>query len=220
MASQVVAPYYARPRRTPPRTGTTLFVAGLNFITTERVRLRTCLWRVSQGVHPAVQGPVQVSPGLSASMCTSMGLHQCWQSHSVLDCDLAVCSMSCSVRAGGSMKFVGNMFLAKPVAECIARSCMGLTCCERCVAQEVEAKFGKYGTCKEARIVRNPQNGESRGFGFVAMKYEEVWAMPCTSCCAGVMGFDRLKMSRAEVVRQLALELSYKQGSAGVWGNC
>jgi len=37
----------------------------------------------------------------------------------------------------------------------------------------VEAKFGKYGTCKEARIVRNPMNGESRGFGFVAMKYEE-----------------------------------------------
>lgn len=26
---------------------------------------------------------------------------------------------------------------------------------------------------KEARIVRNPVNGESRGFGFVAMKYEE-----------------------------------------------
>ncbi|KAK9836091.1 hypothetical protein WJX81_000592 [Elliptochloris bilobata] len=73
-SSPVVAPYYARPRRTPPRTGTTLFVAGLNFITTER---------------------------------------------------------------------------------------------------EVEAKFGKYGTCKEARIVRNPMNGESRGFGFVAMKYEE-----------------------------------------------
>jgi len=36
----VVAPYYARPRRTPPRTGTTLFVAGLNFITSERVRRR------------------------------------------------------------------------------------------------------------------------------------------------------------------------------------
>ena len=34
-----VAPYYNRPRRTPPRSGTTLFVAGLNFVTTERVRL-------------------------------------------------------------------------------------------------------------------------------------------------------------------------------------
>ena len=31
------APYYNRPRRTPPRSGTTLFVAGLNFVTTERV---------------------------------------------------------------------------------------------------------------------------------------------------------------------------------------
>lgn len=59
---------------------------------------------------------------------------------------------------------------------------LGCTCCICCVVQEVEAKFGKYGTCKEARIVRNPQNGESRGFGFVAMKYEEVRAMPCTSC--------------------------------------
>lgn len=39
--------------------------------------------------------------------------------------------------------------------------------------QEVEAKFEKFGPVKEARIVRNPQNGESRGFGFVAMKYEE-----------------------------------------------
>lgn len=54
MVRQVVAPYYARPRRTPPRTGTTLFVAGLNFITTERVRLRKCLWNVCNGVHPAV----------------------------------------------------------------------------------------------------------------------------------------------------------------------
>ncbi|CAK0783347.1 hypothetical protein CVIRNUC_006546 [Coccomyxa viridis] len=69
-----VAPYYNRPRRTPPRSGTTLFVAGLNFVTTER---------------------------------------------------------------------------------------------------EVEAKFEKFGAVKEARIVRNPVNGESRGFGFVAMKYEE-----------------------------------------------
>ena len=34
-----MAPYYNRPRRTPPRSGTTLFVAGLNFVTTERVRL-------------------------------------------------------------------------------------------------------------------------------------------------------------------------------------
>ena len=37
----------------------------------------------------------------------------------------------------------------------------------------MEAKFEKFGAVKEARIVRNPVNGESRGFGFVAMKYEE-----------------------------------------------
>ncbi|KAK9905891.1 hypothetical protein WJX75_008227 [Coccomyxa subellipsoidea] len=69
-----IAPYYNRPRRTPPRHGTTLFVAGLNFVTSER---------------------------------------------------------------------------------------------------EVESKFEKFGPVREARIVRNPVNGESRGFGFVAMKYEE-----------------------------------------------
>ena len=83
---------------------------------------------------------------------------------------------------------------------------MGLTCCERCVAQEVEAKFGKYGTCKEARIVRNPQNGESRGFGFVAMKYEEVRAMPCTSCVPVMWDLMRSEWS-GQVVRQLALSL-------------
>ncbi|KAK9805838.1 hypothetical protein WJX73_006382 [Symbiochloris irregularis] len=35
--------------------------------------------------------------------------------------------------------------------------------------REVERKFGKYGDVKTARIVRNPYNGESRGFGFVEM---------------------------------------------------
>lgn len=35
--------------------------------------------------------------------------------------------------------------------------------------QEVERKFGKFGDVKTARIVRNPYNGESRGFGFVEM---------------------------------------------------
>ena len=35
--------------------------------------------------------------------------------------------------------------------------------------QEVESKFGKHGDVRVARIVRNPYNGESRGFGFVEM---------------------------------------------------
>lgn len=49
--------------------------------------------------------------------------------------------------------------------------------------QEVESKFEKFGPVREARIVRNPVNGESRGFGFVAMKYEEdVDAVSCTPC--------------------------------------
>lgn len=39
--------------------------------------------------------------------------------------------------------------------------------------QEVERKFGKFGEVREARIVRNPHNGESRGFGFVAMERDE-----------------------------------------------
>lgn len=37
----------------------------------------------------------------------------------------------------------------------------------------MEHKFEKYGDVVEARIVRNPGNGESRGFGFVEMKTEE-----------------------------------------------
>lgn len=31
----------------------------------------------------------------------------------------------------------------------------------------------KYGHVKEARVVRNPVTGESRGFGFVIMSSEE-----------------------------------------------
>lgn len=39
--------------------------------------------------------------------------------------------------------------------------------------QEVERKFERYGDVVEARIVRNPHNGESRGFGFVEMKTDD-----------------------------------------------
>ena len=40
-------------------------------------------------------------------------------------------------------------------------------------AQELTDRFDKYGRVKEVRIVRNPQNGESRGFGFVVMEDRE-----------------------------------------------
>lgn len=62
----------------------------------------------------------------------------------------------------------------------------------------MEAKFEKFGPVKEARIVRNPVNGESRGFGFVAMKYEEdvdavgnafvIVIMPATQDCSSCLG--------------------------------
>lgn len=39
--------------------------------------------------------------------------------------------------------------------------------------QEVQKKFEKYGDVTLARIVRNPVNGESRGFGFVDMKDDD-----------------------------------------------
>ena len=39
--------------------------------------------------------------------------------------------------------------------------------------QEVQRKFEKYGDVTLSRIVRNPVNGESRGFGFVDMKDDE-----------------------------------------------
>lgn len=38
-----------------------------------------------------------------------------------------------------------------------------------CGAQELERKFDTFGPVKEARVVRNPATGESRGFGFVVM---------------------------------------------------
>ena len=50
--------------------------------------------------------------------------------------------------------------------------------------QELEDRFSRYGPVREARIVRNPRTGESRGFGFVMMDGEEdvdqVW--PSTDC--------------------------------------
>ncbi len=50
----------------------------------------------------------------------------------------------------------------------------------------MESKFDKFGPVREARIVRNPVNGESRGFGFVAMKYEEdVDAVSAITSAAG-----------------------------------
>ncbi len=39
--------------------------------------------------------------------------------------------------------------------------------------QEVQKKFEKYGDVTLSRIVRNPVNGESRGFGFVDMKDDD-----------------------------------------------
>ena len=40
-------------------------------------------------------------------------------------------------------------------------------------AQELDDRFSRYGKVREARIVRNPRTGESRGFGFVMMEVEE-----------------------------------------------
>ena len=39
--------------------------------------------------------------------------------------------------------------------------------------QDLEKKFEKYGPVKEARIVRNPRSGESRGFGFLIMENDD-----------------------------------------------
>ncbi len=43
----------------------------------------------------------------------------------------------------------------------------------RLLLQELEERFSRYGKVREARIVRNPRTGESRGFGFVMMEVEE-----------------------------------------------
>ena len=39
--------------------------------------------------------------------------------------------------------------------------------------QDLERKFEKYGPVREARIVRNPRSGESRGFGFLIMENDD-----------------------------------------------
>ena len=58
--------------------------------------------------------------------------------------------------------------------------------------QEVERKFGKFGDVRQARIVRNPYNGESRGFGFVEMAddrgTDEVRLFLCTCADKGGRG--------------------------------
>lgn len=38
-----------------------------------------------------------------------------------------------------------------------------------CTEKELERKFDAFGPVKEARVVKNPSTGESRGFGFVIM---------------------------------------------------
>lgn len=42
-----------------------------------------------------------------------------------------------------------------------------------CTLQDLEKKFEKYGPVREARIVRNPRSGESRGFGFLIMENDD-----------------------------------------------
>lgn len=39
-------------------------------------------------------------------------------------------------------------------------------------SQDLERKFARYGRVKEARVVRHPMSGESRGFAFVVMNSE------------------------------------------------
>ena len=39
--------------------------------------------------------------------------------------------------------------------------------------REVEDKFGKFGKVENVRIVRNPQTGDSRGFGFLKMATDD-----------------------------------------------
>ena len=60
--------------------------------------------------------------------------------------------------------------------------------------QELERKFMKYGHVREARVVRNPVTGESRGFGFVIMSSEEevedVGCFCCVWLCSDVSWID------------------------------
>lgn len=56
--------------------------------------------------------------------------------------------------------------LAACATDACAHAASGLT-------QDLERKFEKYGPVREARIVRNPRSGESRGFGFLIMENDD-----------------------------------------------
>lgn len=64
----------------------------------------------------------------------------------------------------------------------MCRCCYSIVRIMCCALQDLERKFEKYGPVKDARIVRNPRSGESRGFGFLIMEHDEdvdrVWRVP------------------------------------------
>ena len=148
--------YYSGDRRraTPPRTGTHLFVAGLNFITNERVppaslSMSCCVTNLK-----------------TMPLCSMSSAEQCrliWHvltpnnfAHFGLQA-LCLCSVSSALYDYPRLACKQTQPL-----ECVLPP-----------VQEVENKFTKFGDVRMARIVRNPYNNESRGFGFVEMADED-----------------------------------------------
>ena len=76
------------------------------------------------------------------------------------------------------LNFIINEKVRKHViCHCLQCSCAGAVAADVrlicCALQDLERKFEKYGPVKDARIVRNPRSGESRGFGFLIMEHDD-----------------------------------------------
>eukprot|EP01024_Parvocaulis_polyphysoides_P012433 TRINITY_DN14493_c1_g1_i2.p1 TRINITY_DN14493_c1_g1~~TRINITY_DN14493_c1_g1_i2.p1 ORF type:complete len:317 (+),score=44.88 TRINITY_DN14493_c1_g1_i2:77-952(+) len=67
--------------------------------------------------------------------------------------------------------------------------------------RDLDRKFQRYGRVKEARIVRNQRNGESKGFGFVVMDTEDEVRDAIKSLDGSTWRGRRLIVERARTIK-------------------
>lgn len=84
--------------------------------------------------------------------------------------------------SGKNDKLLYRVYVVRPCMGCSAAAVcpvwlfcilLAATLIPTTALQDLERKFGKYGKVRDARIVRNPRTGESRGFGFVVMDHDD-----------------------------------------------
>eukprot|EP01023_Acetabularia_acetabulum_P059961 TRINITY_DN7207_c0_g2_i4.p1 TRINITY_DN7207_c0_g2~~TRINITY_DN7207_c0_g2_i4.p1 ORF type:complete len:320 (+),score=57.84 TRINITY_DN7207_c0_g2_i4:64-960(+) len=67
--------------------------------------------------------------------------------------------------------------------------------------KDLDRKFSRYGRIREARIVRNQRNGESKGFGFVVMETEDEVRDAIKSLDGSTWRGRRLIVERARTIK-------------------